>query len=150
MASNATTAIGTTTAMATVPPFESPVLDADGRRVAVDVDEVLARVEELARVLLADDVVGGWNVLVEVSVTITTSPPPLLVLRVVTGVVLGVVAGGGVVLVGGVVVGSSEVVDGGSGVVIGVEDVVDATDVEGVDVVMVVRVSVVESKPHKC
>jgi len=65
MARRAITAMGTTTAIAIMPPFDNPLEEVDGREVAVLVDDV-----EVFEVV-GDDVTGvdvevGSNVLVEV------------------------------------------------------------------------------------
>jgi hypothetical protein len=146
MASKAMTATGTTTAMAIVPLFDKPLLACCGREVAVAVDEE-DEVCDVGLAAVVDDV--GTNVLNEVWVTVTTSPP----VSVVTtgggaGVVGGVVTGGG----GVVVTIGDEVVEGV--VTMGVEEVLGVVltcdeEVEGVDVVTLVMVCVVTSSKER-
>lgn len=59
------TAIGTTTAIAMVPPFDSPLLELEGSEVAEENDEV-EPVDEADVGMAFDDVEVGSNVLVEV------------------------------------------------------------------------------------
>jgi hypothetical protein len=158
MASNATTAIGTTTAMALVPDFESPVVDVAERAVEVGMDELVKWADELARPLVEEgEVVVGWKVLVEVCVIVTTSPPSLVVgltTRLLDGVVVEITGGG-------VVVGSCVVVGGGGGACVEVlmtegddEEVVGVRvgvlDIDGVEIVMLVSVCVETTKSNKC
>jgi len=139
IARRATAAIGTTTAIATIPPFDNPVLPVAAAAVALDVD--VEKAVEMAGVEDTGVEFTGWlvgrNVLVEVCVIVMT-----LLLFDVVGVLGGEVFGGGEALVVGgtgvlLVVGVVGVV-GILGVeVVGVsEEVVGVTiDVVGAEVV---------------
>jgi hypothetical protein len=116
IASKAMTATGTTTAIATIPPVERPLLPVEGVDVLL---LVMLDEEETDEVGLDVGPLVGTKVLVDVDVTVTT-PPPLS---------LDEVGGGGV-----------EDVGGGGGVV----DVVGVVDVEVVVGVVLVDVEVVE------
>lgn len=81
------TATGTTTAMATMPPVDSPLLPVDGIAVLLEVGEEELEVELKVAVFPVVGVVGR-NVLVDVEVTVTK---PVLELTVLEGVVGGCV-----------------------------------------------------------
>ena len=139
------TAIGTTTAMAMVPLFDSPVLAVDAAEVTVGV--VMAEVLDgiVGVVVLSTGVVvsGGINVLKEVAVTVTTSPPGVVsgttgTIGVGVGLTMGVGVGVGVV-------GSTGIV-GTIGVVVGVE--MDGVLLDSEAVVTLVRVCIVTARTH--
>lgn len=154
MASNAMTATGTTTAMATVPPVERPLLPVAGTAVVLDNTDDEEEEEELVGVVVGVGVVGT-KVLVEVWVTVTTFPLESVDELVLGGGVVGTV---GVDVVVGVVgtIGVVEVVVGVDvvvgvvDVVVGVVDVVGVVEVleevVGVDVVVLVVVTVTARK----
>ena len=59
IASKAITAIGTTTAIAMVPPFDNPLLELAGSEVALEDDEVVVIVAELVKISVGGEVVVG-------------------------------------------------------------------------------------------
>jgi hypothetical protein len=156
------TATGTTTAIATVPPVERPLLPVAGTAVVLDNTDEEDEEDELVGVVVGVGVVGT-NVLVEVWVTVTTLPLVSVDELVFGGGVVGTVGVDDVVGVVEVVgtIGVVEVV--GVDVVVGVVDVVGVVvgvvdvdvvvgvvevveDVVGVDVVVLVVVTVTARK----